>query len=116
MIVEDDQSFHDLYTQMLEETDYEITRAYDGDDAMMKLEEKKPDLIILDLLLDLMPGDTFFLFLKSMPEYTSIPVIIVSNTHKRDYENLKDIDPNYVFLDKTITREKLIEEIKNKIG
>jgi two-component system chemotaxis response regulator CheY len=116
MIVEDDQSFHDLYTEMLEETDYEITHAYDGDDALSKLEEKKPYLIILDMLLDMMTGDTFFLYLKGMPEYTSIPVIIVSSFHKRDYKNLREIDPNLVFLDKTVTRERLNKEVNAKIA
>ncbi len=116
MIVEDDQSFHDLYTEMLEDTDYGIIRAYDGDDAWMKLEDKKPDLIILDMLLDMMTGDTFFLYLKGQPEYTSIPVIIVSNFPKRKYINLMDVDPNLVFLDKTVTKEKLIDEINARIG
>lgn len=116
MIVEDDQSFHDLYTEMLEDTDYGIIRAYDGDDAWTKLEDKKPDLIILDMLLDMMTGDTFFLYLKGQPEYTSIPVIIVSSFPKRKYINLMDVDPNLVFLDKTVTKEKLIDEINARIG
>ena len=116
MIVEDDQSFHDLYTAMLEDTDYGIIRAYDGDDAWTKLEDKKPDLIILDMLLDMMTGDTFFLYLKGRPEYTSIPVIIISSFPKRKYTNLMDLDPNLVFLDKTVvTREKLIDEINARI-
>ena len=51
MIVEDEPAFHDLYTMMLEDTDYEIIRAYDGDEALSKLEEKKPDLIILDIMM-----------------------------------------------------------------
>jgi CheY-like chemotaxis protein len=50
MIVEDDLHFHELYTAMLEGTDYEIIRAYDGVEALEKLEDKKPDLIILDML------------------------------------------------------------------
>jgi CheY-like chemotaxis protein len=117
MIVEDDQSFHDLYTAMLEDTDYGIIRAYDGDDAWTKLEDKKPDLIILDILLDMVTGDTFFLHLKGMPEYEDIPVIVVSSFPKRKYINLMDVDPNLVFLDKTVvTREKLIDEINAKIG
>ncbi len=116
MIVEDDQSFHDLYTEMLEDTDYGIIRAYDGDDAWTKLEDKKPDLIILDMLLDMMTGDTFFLYLKGQPEYISIPVIIVSSFPKRKYINLMDVDPNLVFLDKTVTKEKLIDEINARIG
>ena len=50
MIVEDELDFHELYTVMLIDTDYEIVRAYDADEALEKLENKKPDLIILDIL------------------------------------------------------------------
>ncbi len=116
MIVEDEQSFHDLYTAMLEDMDYGIIHAYDGDDALSKLEEEKPDLIILDIVLDMMTGDTFFLYLKSMPEFADIPVIVISSFPKQNYKSLKDVEPNLVFLDKTVTNEKLIEEIKAKIG
>ncbi len=116
MIVEDDQSFHDLYTAMLEDTDYGIIHAYDGDDALAKLEEEKPDLIILDMLMDLVTGDTFFLYLKGMSECADIPVIIISSQPKRSYKSLRDVEPNLTFLDKTITKENLIEEINVRIG
>ncbi len=116
MIVEDEQSFQDLYTMMLEDTDYEIVHAYDGDEALSKLEEKKPKLIILDILLDMMTGDTFFLYLKGIPECSDIPVIVISSCPKREYKNLRDVDPNLLFLDKAVTKEKLIEEIKTRIG
>lgn len=115
MIVEDEQSFQDLYAMMLEDTDYEIVRAYDGDEALSKLEEGKPDLIILDILLDLVTGDTFFLYIKGMPEYANIPVIVASSFSPKAYKNLKEMDPDLVFLEKPFTKEKLIEEIKAKI-
>lgn len=116
MIVEDEKRYHDLYTLMLEGTDYEIIHAYDGDDAFRRLEERLPDLIILDIMLDMVTGDTFFLYLKGIPAYAGIPVIIVSNSSRRDYKNLNELDPNLIFLDKKTTRERLIEEIKAKIG
>ena len=116
MIVEDEQAFHDLYTMILEDTDYEIIRAYDGDEALARLEEKKPDLIILDILLDLVTGDTFFLYIKGMPEYADIPVIVCSSFSAKAYKNLKEMDPNLVFLEKPFTKEQMIEEIKAKIG
>jgi CheY-like chemotaxis protein len=116
MIVEDEQVFHDLYTEMLEDTDYEIIRAYDGDEALEKLEEEKPELIILDMLLDMVTGDTLFLYLKGMPDCVDIPIIILSSCNKRDYKNLLKMDPRIVFLDKTVTSERLIGEIKKKIG
>ena len=116
MIIEDEQAFHDLYTMMLEDADYEIVRAYDGDEALAKLEEKKPDLIILDILLDLVTGDTFFLYIKGMPEYADIPVIVCSSFSEKAYKNLKEMDPKLVFLEKPFTKEQMIEQITAKIG
>ncbi len=116
MIVEDDQVFHDLYTEMLEDTDYRLIHVYDGEEALMKLEETRPDLIILDMILDMMTGDTFFLYLKSIPECKDTPVIIISSQPKRYYKSLKGVESNITFLDKTVTKEKLLEEITAKIG
>jgi CheY-like chemotaxis protein len=116
MIIDDDKSFHDLYSDLLKETDYKLIHAYDGDEAFVKLEEKKPDLIILDIILDMMTGDTFFLYLKGMPGYADIPIIIASCCPKNDYKNLRDIDPSLVFLDKTGIGDELITKIKSRIG
>ncbi len=116
MIVEDDQSFHDLYTELLKDTDYKITCTYDGDEAMGKLEEDKPDLIILDMLLDLMAGDTFFRLIRNIPEYADIPIIVVSGYPEQAYVILKDMDKNLTFLKKTDVCERLIGEISSRIG
>ncbi len=116
MIVEDDQIFHDIYAEMLEDTDYRLIHAYDGNEALSKLEQEKPDLIILDIVMNMVTGDTFLLYLKSMPECADIPVIIISSQPKREYKSLKDVEPNLIFLDKTVTKEKLIEEINARIG
>ena len=116
LIVEDEKDMHDLYTDMFEGTNYNIVRAYDGDEAFEKFEECKPSIIILDLILDLVPGDTFFMYLKSMSEeHSSIPVIIASSLSSRSYRNLKEIDPDLVFLEKPFTRERLLKEIDAKL-
>jgi len=116
MVIDDDQVFHDLYTEMMEDTDYGLIHVYDGDEALLKLEEEKPDLFILDMLMDMMTGDTVFLYLKGMPECTEIPIIVVSSMPKQSYKSLKDVDPNLTFLEKTVTKEELIQEIRSKIG
>ncbi len=118
MIIEDDQVFHDLYTEMLEDADYRLIHAYNGDEALLELEQEKPDLILLDILMELVTGETFFLSLKSMPECKDIPVIIISSLPKQDYrfKSMKDMEPNLTFLDKSVAIEKLLGEIKTKIG
>ena len=90
LIIDDDQVFHDLYTEMLEDTEYRLIHVYDGELAWAELEKKKPDLIILDMSMVLVTGDTFFLYIKGIPEYADIPVIIISSQPKDDYKNLKE--------------------------
>lgn len=116
MIVEDDVSFHNLYDELLGDADYKLIHAYDGDEALVKLEERKPDLIILDIILDMMTGDTFFLYLKGMPGYADIPVIIASSCPANDYKNLRKLDSKLVHLDKACIGEELITNIKTRIG
>ena len=116
MIVEDEKAFHDLYRIMFEGRDYDISYIYDGDTAMEKLEEDRPDLIILDMLLDMVTGDTFFLHLKGMAEYADIPVIIISAFSEKQYKNLKKVDPNLVYIEKSyLTKERLLEEVEMKL-
>ncbi len=113
MIVEDEPLFHELYEKILEDTNYELVHAYDGSEALSKLHEKKPDIIILDMLLDMMTGDTFFLHLKSMPEFADIPVIIISAFPKSEFKNLRELDPNLIYIDKLhVTRQRLFNELR----
>ncbi len=113
MIVEDEPLFHELYEKMLEDTNYELIRAYDGIEALSRLHEVKPDIIILDMLMDMMMGDTFFLHIKSMPEFADIPVIIISSLPESEFKNLRKIDPNLKYIEKLhLTREKLLNKLK----
>jgi CheY-like chemotaxis protein len=117
MVVEDEKAFHDLYGIMLEDKDYDITYVFDGDEAMNKLEQTKPDLILLDMLLDMVTGDTFFLHLKGLPEYANIPVIVISAFSQKQYKSLKKIDPGLVYIEKSyLTKEKLLEEVDKKLN
>ena len=116
LIVEDEEHFHDLYKEMLEGNGYDFISVYDGDEAMGKVEQEKPDLIITDMLLNMVTGDTFLLYLKEMPEYADVPVIIVSAYSQKDYKSLKHIDPNLVYIEKlNLTKKILLKEVERKL-
>ena len=116
LIVEDEQPFHDLYKGMLKGNGYDIKSVYDGDEAMEEVEREKPDLIISDILLNMVTGDTFFLYLKGMPEYADVPVIIVSAHSQKDYKSLEHMDPNLVYIEKSNLTEKiLLKEVEREL-
>ena len=117
MIVENNEYFHDLYQAMLKESEYKFIHAYDGYEAMEKMEETIPDLIILDMLMDMVTGDTFFMYLKNIPEYVTIPVIIISSSPERRYSHLRKTKPNLIFIEKRhLAGDRLVDEVNNKIS
>ncbi len=116
MIVEDEQYFQEFYANILEERGYDLIDTYDGDEAMEILDNVKPDLIILDMIMDMVTGDTFFLHLKGYDEFKDIPIIIISSAPEKKFKNLKKLDRDLVYINKPgLTKERLIEEIDKKL-
>jgi CheY-like chemotaxis protein len=117
MIIENNETYHNIYKAMLKSHDYKFIHTYDGYEAMEKMDETTPDLIILDMLMDMITGDTFFMYLRNIPEYANIPVIIISSAPERLYNHLRITDPNLAFIEKSsLDRNKLIGEIDKKIS
>lgn len=56
MLVEDDEGIRLLYQQELEEEGYEVLLAKNGKEAIECLQQERPDLIILDIVMPVMDG------------------------------------------------------------
>jgi DNA-binding response OmpR family regulator len=67
LIVEDDISVGNMLQEALEIEGYEVARAYSGTEALMLLEKKKPDLVLLDLMLPGLSGDELITHLDGVP-------------------------------------------------
>jgi len=82
MIVDDDDELHLLYGLYLRGASYEILEAFNGKEAFQLLEKSKPDLIVLDMIMPEMDGETFLRQMHGMNEFNQIPVIIASVNEK----------------------------------
>lgn len=76
--VEDDENINTLIQETLENNNFEAHGFLEPLSFLKKLSVKKPDLIVLDLMLPKMNGYEILKFLKNNREYEDIPVIIVS--------------------------------------
>ena len=84
LIIEDDQFLRDLIVRKLEDEGFVTLQAIDGEEGLRVFREKKPDLVLLDLIL---PGIDGFEVLRQAKEDRSIshtPVLILSNLGQRD--------------------------------
>ena len=64
---------------MLAPTDYEITEAENGEEALAAIAKQRPDLILMDIQLPIMDGYTATRRIKGDPALRSIPIIAVTS-------------------------------------
>lgn len=83
LIIDDDTHIGNMLEEILEKEGYGIYRAYSGTEALLILSSKKPDLILLDLMLPGLSGE------EILPQITGIPVIVMSA--KADVDNKVDL-------------------------
>ena len=77
-IVEDELDFLSTLRERLEFEGYVVVTAVDGEEALRKIPEEEPDLILLDIMLPEMNGYQVCRELKGNPETEAIPVVMVT--------------------------------------
>lgn len=82
LVVDDDRGFGQLIERILETTGrpFNVRRAYDGEDGLAAMRTRRPDLVLLDLI---MPNADGFQVLEEMqqdPELADVPVVLLTVT------------------------------------
>ena len=75
LIVEDDKEISSLVKSHLEQENFTVLTAFDGEEALQSFSDNEVDLILLDLMLPKLNGMEF---LKQIREYSFVPVLIIS--------------------------------------
>jgi len=78
MVIDDQPDILDIVKAILERSGYVVQVADSGMEAFSLMEEKKPDLIILDIMMPQMDGLKVLQQLKGNADYSSIPVILLT--------------------------------------
>lgn len=79
VVVEDDQAFYNLCATELELKGYKVVHVPDGQTAVSRIREEKPDLILLDIILPGINGLDILEELKAADETADIAVIMLTN-------------------------------------
>jgi two-component system cell cycle response regulator DivK len=115
LIVEDVELNRDLLVQLLED-DYQLLVAQDGQSAIQKAMEAKPDLILMDLSLPRMDGWEATRRLKSDESLARIPVIVLSARAMRGDEERARASGCDDFMTKPIDEALLFEKLARHLG
>ena len=119
LIVDDDPNFVDATKRILENKSYQVKVAYDKEEAMKKIEENRPDLILLDIMMEkLNDGFTICYKLKHDPQLKQIQVLVLSAiTKETGLKFSPQADGEYFeadgYLEKPVSAEKLLSRVEN---
>lgn len=79
LVAEDDKLISNSLCEALKTNGFDATPAYDGEEAVAKAKEVKPDIMLLDIMMPKLDGISVLWELKANPETAKIPVIVLTN-------------------------------------
>jgi len=120
LVVDDDPDLVESVSMKLESENFEVEKAYDGVEALEKIKEKQPDLVLLDVMMPNKNGYELCEELKGDAQYKGIVVVLLTAvgdavtstnyTHIDGKTNMADD-----FIPKPIDLDKLVEIIKDNL-
>lgn len=114
LIIEDDDFFRELVRKKLLSENFEVLEAVDGEKGVKMVKEKKPDLIVLDLLLPSIDGFEVLSQIKADDSVSSIPIIVLSNLgQQEDIERGLKLGANDYLIKSQFDINQVVDKIKN---
>lgn len=117
VLIVDDEPFNvDYLEQELEDLAYQLITAFDGREALDKIQSQLPDLVLLDLQMPILDGFAVLAHVKADPLLRDIPVIIISaaNDSRSIVKGIKQGAEDY--LTKPVNPDFLIQKLKEYLG
>lgn len=78
LIIDDDEGFRDGIVDLLEMEGYSVRAARNAVEAVPLLPEFRPDLILLDLRMPLLDGESFLRSIHGLPATRTVPIVLIS--------------------------------------
>lgn len=117
LVVEDNRDMQDIYTSYFEnrQGDFEIQIEGSAEQALEKAKNEHFDLIILDIIMEPMTGESFLVYAREYEETKNIPILVVSVLNPEMLAQLKKY-PKVEFMQKPVPEEKLIATLNRMLS
>ena len=120
LVVDDEPNVVTYLQTLFEDNGYKVVTAVDGQDGLTKAQSEKPDLITLDISMPKQSGVRMYRELKTSPDTSSIPVVVVTGVtgyadRPEDFQRFlstrKAVPPPDGFVAKPIDCDSLLKTI-----
>jgi DNA-binding response OmpR family regulator len=117
LFIEDESALQKTFGELLKQEGYEMFSALDGEVGLKLAETKKPDLILLDLILPRIHGFEVLKKIKENEETKNIPVIVLTNLERiEDVDRALELGATTYLVKARYSLEEVMEKIKKALG
>ena len=116
LFAEDSSFFRSQVKGTMEKEGFDVLEAEDGLEALSKLNEARPDLILLDIILPKMDGYKILSIIKENPEFGEIPVIMLTSKNGILNKVKGKVAGSAAYLTKPFDPSQLVETIERHIN
>ena len=117
LFIEDESALQKTFGEILSQEGYEMISALDGEIGLRLAKDKKPDLILLDLVLPKIHGFEVLKRLKTDKETKDIPVIVLTNLEGiGDVDKALGLGATTYLVKAQYGLEEVVEKIKKALG
>lgn len=113
LLIEDESALQKTLGDVLSQEGFSILSALDGEAGLRLAQEKRPDAILLDLILPKANGFDVLKSLKEKEETRSIPVVVLTNLESmEDVQKALDLGATAYLVKSNYTLEEVVEKVK----
>ena len=117
LIIEDEEIILNLLKKKLIKEGFAVFAARDGREGLKMMEEKKPDLILLDIVMPELNGIEVMEEMQKTPNLKSIPIIIVSNSGQPvEIERAQKLGARDWLIKTEFDPQEVIDKVVKQIG
>lgn len=116
LVVEDDIYYSDLYREKISQSGYDVETALNGAEGMKIARNRKPDLIILDILMPKVDGFDFLREIKADKDLKNVKILVMTNLGQdNDKKQALELGANDYFVKSDLSINKLMDKINENL-
>jgi len=117
LLVEDEEIMIDLLQKKIIREGYEVFIARDGEEGLKVMGEKKPDLVLLDIIMPKKSGFEVMEEMRKKSEFKKIPVIVISNSGQPvELDEARKLGAQDWLIKTEFDPQELVDKINKQIG
>lgn len=117
LLVEDDDNLANVYSVRLEAEGFNVARVANGEDALAKALEYKPDLILLDIMMPKVSGFDVLDILRNTPDTASTKIIMLTALGQdTDKAKAMQMGVNDYLVKSQVVVADVVDRIKEHLG